>query len=66
MHPHRDDEILTYICARKMLHRDPIGDEEGVTKTLLMLMNTGHTFQHDEKILGPEPLEVLQFGLSRT
>jgi quercetin 2,3-dioxygenase len=32
MHPHRDDEILTYIRAGKILHRDTVGDEEEITK----------------------------------
>jgi hypothetical protein len=53
MHPHQDDEILTYIRARKILHRDTAGDKEEMTKALLMLVNAGHTFQHDEKMLYP-------------
>lgn len=60
MHPHRNDEILTYIRAGSMLHRDTVGDEETLTSTRLMLMNAGHTFQHEEEMSGPTDLECLQ------
>lgn len=60
MHPHRDDEILTYMRAGTMLHRDTVGNEEALTNTRLMLMNAGHTFQHEEKTVGSEPIEALQ------
>jgi len=63
MHPHRDDEILTYARAGTTLHRDSMGNEEAVTNTRLMMMNAGHTFQHEEEMLGPEPTEALQIFL---
>lgn len=63
MHPHRDDEILTYVRAGAMLHRDSVRNEEDITKTRLMMMNAGHTFQHEEEMLGPEPTEALQIFL---
>lgn len=63
MHPHRDDEILTYARGGTTLHRDSIGNEEAITKTRLMMMNAGHTFQHEEAMLGPEPTEALQIFL---
>ncbi|GJD99948.1 pirin family protein [Methylobacterium isbiliense] len=63
MHPHRDDEILTYLRAGRMLHRDTMGHEQEITASRLMLMNAGHTFQHEEEMLGPEPVEALQIFL---
>lgn len=60
MHPHRDDEILTYMRRGTMLHRDTVGHEEALTKTRLMLMNAGHTFQHEETMAGNEDIEALQ------
>jgi len=63
MHPHRDDEILTYVRAGSMLHRDSVQNEEKVTETRLMMMNAGHTFQHEEEILGPDATEALQIFL---
>lgn len=63
MHPHRDDEILTYVRAGRMLHRDTVGNEEEITPTRLMMMNAGHTFQHEEEMLGPDPVEAVQIFL---
>ncbi|UXT50164.1 pimeloyl-CoA dehydrogenase [Agrobacterium tumefaciens] len=60
MHPHRDDEILTYVRSGTMLHRDTAAHEEVVTNHRLMLMNAGHTFQHEEKMLGEDNIEALQ------
>ncbi|KWV41815.1 pimeloyl-CoA dehydrogenase [Rhizobium altiplani] len=60
MHPHRDDEILTYVRQGTMLHRDTAGHQEIVTNQRLMLMNAGHTFQHEELMLGEENIEALQ------
>ena len=50
MHPHRDDEILTYVRRGRMLHRDTVGHAEEISSQRLMLMNAGHTFQHEEKV----------------
>jgi redox-sensitive bicupin YhaK (pirin superfamily) len=63
MHPHRDDEILTYVRAGRMLHRDTVGNAEELTATRLMMMGAGHTFQHEERMLDPEPVEALQIFL---
>ena len=54
MHPHKNDEILTYIRAGRMQHTDSEGNKEIISTTRLMLMNAGHTFQHEESILGEE------------
>lgn len=63
MHPHRDDEILTYVRTGAMRHRDSMGHAEKVTATRLMMMNAGHTFQHEEEILKPGPSTALQIFL---
>jgi redox-sensitive bicupin YhaK (pirin superfamily) len=60
MHPHRDDEILSYIRGGTLLHRDTVGHEELLTKNRLMLMNAGHTFQHEEKVVSTEDVLCLQ------
>lgn len=68
MHPHRDDEILTYMRKGKMLHLDTVGNEEEISNTRLMLMNAGHTFQHEERILGEkgESMQCLQIFVRPT
>ncbi|MBW7974155.1 pirin family protein [Bradyrhizobium sp. BR 10289] len=63
MHPHRDDEILTYVRVGSMLHKDTVGNREEIRPARLMMMNAGHTFQHEETILGTEPQEALQIFL---
>ncbi|WP_117195556.1 pirin family protein [Rhizobium terrae] len=63
MHPHKDDEILTYIRGGEMLHRDTVGNETKLDKTHFMLMNAGHTFQHEELMLGDDPVKALQIFL---
>ncbi|WP_296435340.1 pirin family protein [Rhizobium sp. UBA1881] len=63
MHPHKDDEILTYIRGGEMLHRDTVGNEEKLDKTHFMMMNAGHTFQHEELMLGNSPVRALQIFL---
>lgn len=60
MHPHRDDEILTYMRSGTMRHRDTEGNEEELTPRRLMLMNAGHTFQHEEAMVGRDLIEALQ------
>ncbi|GJD51283.1 hypothetical protein OPKNFCMD_4037 [Methylobacterium crusticola] len=63
MHSHRDDEILTYVRTGRGLHRDTIGNEEEITAMRLMMMNAGRTFQHEERMLAPDPVEALQIFL---
>lgn len=60
MHPHKDDEILTYIRGGEMLHRDAVGNEKTLDKSHFMVMNAGHTFQHEELMLGDDPVKALQ------
>jgi redox-sensitive bicupin YhaK (pirin superfamily) len=61
MHPHRNDEILTYIRSGRLQHLDSVGHVEEISNTRLMLMNAGRSFQHEERVLGDEgTLEALQ------
>ncbi|MDK4717818.1 pirin family protein [Rhizobium sp. CNPSo 3968] len=63
MHPHKDDEILTYIRGGEMLHRDTVGNETKLDKTHFMMMNAGHTFQHEELMISDRPVRALQIFL---
>jgi redox-sensitive bicupin YhaK (pirin superfamily) len=64
MHPHKDDEILTYLRQGIVRHRDTVGHTEEISNTRLMLMNAGHTFQHEETVLpAGGTLEGLQIFL---
>jgi redox-sensitive bicupin YhaK (pirin superfamily) len=62
MHPHRDDEILTYLRRGRVRHGDTVGHVEEISPRRLMMMNAGHSFQHQETVL-EGPLEGLQIFL---
>ncbi|MCD0489877.1 pirin family protein [Pedobacter sp. MC2016-14] len=61
MHPHINDEILSYFRTGKAEHTDSEGFEKTIGSNTLMFMKAGKSFYHEEKILGEdEPLEGLQ------
>lgn len=51
MHPHRDDEILTYMRKGKVKHLDSEGKTGQLSNTNLMMMNAGSRFSHEELVL---------------
>jgi redox-sensitive bicupin YhaK (pirin superfamily) len=51
MHPHKDDEILTYLRTGVVEHKDTEGNIEVITNKRLMMMNAGRQFQHEELVL---------------
>lgn len=61
MHPHIDDQIITYMRSGKMKHTDSEGNTMIISNEKLMLMNAGEIFQHEELAL--ENLEALQIFL---
>jgi redox-sensitive bicupin YhaK (pirin superfamily) len=61
MHPHVNDEILSYFRTGIAKHKDSEGFVETIGKKKLMLMKAGKSFYHEEVIDGQsEPLEGLQ------
>lgn len=61
MHPHVNDEILSYFRSGKGLHRDSEGFEEIIGKEKMMYMKAGKLFYHEETMMSEdEPLEGLQ------
>ncbi|MET3535769.1 pirin family protein [Chryseobacterium limigenitum] len=61
MHPHVNDEILSYFRSGRAEHKDSEGFEKTIGKNTLMLMKAGKMFYHEEQIIGEgEPLEGLQ------
>jgi redox-sensitive bicupin YhaK (pirin superfamily) len=51
MHPHRDDEILTYLRSGRVKHMDSEGITETISSNKLMMMNAGARFYHEELVL---------------
>lgn len=56
MHPHINDEILSYFRTGEAEHKDSEGFMETIGKKKLMLMKAGKLFYHEEKIFGKEEL----------
>lgn len=51
MHPHQNDEILTYLRSGKVMHKDSEGHSDIISNQKLMLMKAGSEFYHEEKTL---------------
>ncbi|WP_298741482.1 pirin family protein [uncultured Chitinophaga sp.] len=51
MHPHRDDEILTYLRSGKVKHLDSEGYTSIISNQQLMMMNAGEGLSHEELVL---------------
>ena len=61
MHPHRNDEILSYMRKGKMIHEDSTGNLISVHNTYMMLMNAGSGIFHEETVPDTdENVEMLQ------
>jgi redox-sensitive bicupin YhaK (pirin superfamily) len=61
MHPHKNDEILTYLRSGKVKHLDSEGYADIISNKKLMMMNAGASYYHEELVLQEEGiLEGLQ------
>ncbi|WP_313692017.1 pirin family protein [Halorarum halobium] len=61
MHPHRDEEIISWVPAGVMRHGDGEGNDLVTDADHLMVMNAGTTFRHEEFTrAGDPPLRMLQ------
>jgi len=58
MHPHRDDEILSYMRAGRQTHKDSKGHVEPLSASRLMMMNAGSGIEHEES--AEQDVEMLQ------
>ena len=58
MHPHRDDEILSYMRSGQQIHKDTAGHIEHISGTYMMMMNAGKGVSHEEIAEGE--IEMLQ------
>lgn len=61
MHPHKNDEILSYIRTGNLVHEDTEGQNTSLSNTKLMMMNAGSGIYHQESIPDDgEPVDMLQ------
>ena len=64
-HPHRDMEILTYILAGRLAHKDSMGNGREITVGQLQAMSAGTGITHSE--FNPsrtEPVHLLQIWIT--
>ena len=47
-HPHRDMEIITYICSGRLTHRDSTGTDETLGRGSVQFMTAGRGIMHSE------------------
>jgi quercetin 2,3-dioxygenase len=50
MHEHPNDEIISYMRARRIQYTDPAGKSEVMSSDRLIVMNAGRGFHHKEKV----------------
>ena len=48
MHPHRGIETISYVSRGKMVHRDSLGNEAGISDGEVQWMNSGSGIMHEE------------------
>ncbi|MDY8134338.1 pirin family protein [Aquimarina sp. 2201CG5-10] len=61
MHPHKNDEILSYIRKGRMTHEDSTGNLIPIHNTYMMMMNAGSGILHEETVVDVgEDVEMLQ------
>lgn len=51
MHPHKDDEILTYLRSGNVKHLDSEAYTDVISNQKLMMMNAGASYYHEELVL---------------
>lgn len=63
-HAHRDMEILTYVLAGKLLHRDSMGEEHVLGPNEIQMMSAGSGVVHSEfNASEMEPVHVVQIWI---
>lgn len=61
MHPHKNDEILSYMRKGVMNHTDSKGNVVGINSSYMMMMNSGSGILHEETALEDgEDVEMIQ------
>ena len=64
MHPHRGIETVSYVSRGKMVHRDSLGNEDGISDGEVQWMNSGSGIMHEEMVPAAERLLGVQLWLN--
>ncbi|WP_405581054.1 pirin family protein [Streptomyces sp. NBC_01190] len=62
-HPHRDTEIVTWVVAGELAHRDGTGRVSRLGPGGVQRLSAGAGIRHEERNAGPVPLRFLQMWL---
>lgn len=64
MHPHRGIETISYTSRGKMVHRDSLGNEDGISDGEIQWMNSGSGILHEEMVPAADRLLGVQLWLN--
>ena len=64
MHPHRGIETISYVSKGKMVHRDSLGNEDGIGDGEVQWMNAGSGILHEEMVPAADRLLGVQLWLN--
>lgn len=64
MHPHRGIETISYLYKGKMVHRDTLGNEDGIGDGEVQWMNSGSGIEHEEMVPAADRLLGVQLWLN--
>lgn len=64
MHPHRGLETVSYLYKGKMVHKDTLGNEDGIGDGEIQWMNAGSGIQHSESVPAADRLLGVQLWLN--
>lgn len=64
MHPHRGIETISLIVKGNMVHRDSLGNEDGITDGEVQWMTAGSGILHEEKLPASDKLLGVQLWLN--
>lgn len=64
MHPHRGIETISYVSRGKMIHRDSLDNEDGISDGEVQWMNSGSGIMHEEMVPAADRLLGVQLWLN--
>lgn len=64
MHPHRGIETISYVYKGKMVHRDSLGNEDGIGDGEVQWMTAGSGIMHEEMVPAADRLLGVQLWLN--
>ena len=64
MHPHRGIETISYVSRGKMVHKDSLGNVDGISDGEVQWMNSGSGILHEEMVPAAERLLGVQLWLN--